>query len=287
MVGRSIGWCATGARLAAVGVNDPHVHLWDTETDVHAELRGHSGDILQLAWDWRSPDILATGARDKTTRFWDVRAPGSHATVVTPGEVHSLAWSPDCQQLAVCGKGDAVSIIDVRKNRIVLTHPCAESVCDVAWDRTGALLFTAYQSGIVQIYEYPSMKAALSLQGHTSTVYCIEMRPDGQYFATGSADSTTCLWSKEDLACVRTFTDTSVAIRDLSLSLGGEYIAVASEDSAIVYSTETGLLCSSLWNRGPANAVAWHPSRPLLAFCAEDPSRRDPVPVMVAHPSTS
>jgi THO complex subunit 3 len=58
----------------------------------------------------------------------------------------------------------------------------------------------------------------------------INFDPKGKYFATGSADTLTSLWSATELICFRTLGRSEYPIRNLSFSFDGQLIAVASED---------------------------------------------------------
>eukprot|EP00955_Chlamydomonas_euryale_P016293 174116-Chlamydomonas_euryale.AAC.1 len=86
--------------------------------------QGHQDYVTALAWKPTSPmDVLASAAstdKDRTVRFWDVRAASSRCTSVlsVPSGCVSLAWSPDGTTLAVANnKDNSVAFVDVRKSK--------------------------------------------------------------------------------------------------------------------------------------------------------------------------
>ncbi|KAJ3096303.1 hypothetical protein HDU97_006033 [Phlyctochytrium planicorne] len=79
------------------------------------DLKGHQGDIDQVAWDPLDSERLATASVDKTVRLWDMRSPGKAKSVITTaGENINVCWSPDGRYISVGNKDDVISFIDLR-----------------------------------------------------------------------------------------------------------------------------------------------------------------------------
>lgn len=72
----------------------------------------HTDQISALASHPTNPNVIATGALDKTVRLWDIRLKKCTSTIVTPGPNINLAYSPDGSVLAVGDKNENVSLVD-------------------------------------------------------------------------------------------------------------------------------------------------------------------------------
>lgn len=118
-----------------------------------------------------------------------------------------------------------------------------------------------------------------SLAAHTQNCYCIEFDPRDRYFAVGSADALISIWDLASFTCVRTIDRLEWQVRTLGFSADGQYLAAGSEDLFIeIASVATGETVHQInCDRGEAtNALAWHPSLPVLAFgCDRSETHRD------------
>jgi WD40 repeat protein len=124
-----LAWSSDGPLLATVDVGDLDpadlddlpatrryrpVRLWSADGTAMAELTGHAGPEIALAW---SPNgqILASASFDGSTSVHSdedcaVRLWGTDGTVLAElpghtGKVSALAWSPDGQVLALANDG--------------------------------------------------------------------------------------------------------------------------------------------------------------------------------------
>ncbi|KAJ3033078.1 hypothetical protein HDV00_006810 [Rhizophlyctis rosea] len=242
------------------------------------ELKGHTGDISQLAWDPVHADLLATACTDKSIRIWDVRTAKS-TTIPTSGENINVTWSPDGKFIAVGNKEDTVSFIDPRggadaKQKTYVKQSLrydGVEINEITWNHGGDLFFMTTGQGKIKILDFPDLKPAYEFVAHTANCYCIEFDPKGRYFATGGADAIVCLWDMDDFVCVRTYGQLEWPVRTISFSSDGELIASGSEDNFIdVSAVETGELIHTLQCDAAMNSVAWHPHKQLLAYAGDD-----------------
>lgn len=279
----SVAWSCTGAKLASGSV-DQTVRVWvvdETGKATDTELKGHQDSVDQLRWDPLQPEVLGTASGDKTVRIWDARTGKCAHAIETRGENINIRWSPDGQHVAVGDKDDNISFIEMRKCKILKSIKFACEVNEMAWEATGRLLFLTTGSGTVEIFRYADMlnsqeaPAAHTLHAHTANCYCIEFDPRSEHFAVGGADAMVSVWSVRELACVRTCTRLEWPVRTLSFSHDCAYLASGSEDPLIdIASVATGEQAHAIPSTAPMNSVAWHPSKPLLAFAGDDKDRQ-------------
>jgi THO complex subunit 3 len=154
----AVAWNSNGTRLASGSVDSTAI-VWTGLADEsggnvgHVELRGHQEGVDQLCWDPQHPDRLATASGDKTVRLWDVRTGRCTNVIETRGENINIAWSPD-HHIAVGNKDDDVSIIDVRKGKMLKTTRLPYEVNEMSWSLDGSLFFLTTGMGTIEVLRY-------------------------------------------------------------------------------------------------------------------------------------
>lgn len=272
--GRSVAFSCTGEHVAGTSLQDATVRLWSVASGAVTDLAGHTLDSC-VDFDSKRPELLASASRDRTLRLWDTRMAGSHTSLATAGENVHVRWAPDGLSILTLSSDDVLSIFDARKHKVVASKQFDEPVYRASWEPSSTLLLVACGSGAIDIIDPLGFDSRLLLQGHTDKCTSLHIPPAGPWFASGAHDAVVALWSRADLVCVRTFADITGAVRDVALSSDGAFLAVAADDQAPVYETASGAQVAVLARAGAVNALAWHPSRPLLAFAGEDANRKD------------
>ena len=203
----SVAWSCTGAKLASGSV-DQSVRVWTIdETGRHTdlEMRGHQDSVDQLRWDPKQPEVLGTASADKTVRIWDARSGKCAHAIETKGENINIRWSPDGTHIAVGDKDDNISLIEMRKCKILKNIKFGFEVNEMAWDPSGRVFLLTTGGGTVEVFNFADMLKAgntasvRTIHAHTANCYCIEFAPSGEYFAVGSADALVSLWSLQEL----------------------------------------------------------------------------------------
>jgi WD40 repeat protein len=114
------------------------------------ELQGHAGEIDALAF---SPDgaALASGARDRTARLWDIAA-GRERAKISGGLrwVWTVAFSPDGRTLALVNGDGTVGFWDVARGRWrAIDRARSDTAASAAFSPDGKVLATGHKDSVI------------------------------------------------------------------------------------------------------------------------------------------
>src|SRR5262249_30076722 len=79
----------------------------------------------------------------------------------------------------------------------------------------------------------------LTLRGHTDSVHCVAVSPDGQFAASGSADKTIRIWDLTTAETVRVLAGLPESVSSLAFSPDGKRLASASR-TVVVWDVASG-----------------------------------------------
>ncbi|MEG4226017.1 AAA-like domain-containing protein [Microcoleus sp. N9_B2] len=109
-----------------------------------------------------------------------------------------------------------------------------------------------------------------NLLGHQNWVTSVRWSPDGQILASGSADSTIILWSRDGQK-IATLKEHSKDVNSVSWNPDGQTLASGSGDKTIKLWSRDGKLLKNLTeHRGYINGVSWSPDGKALASASQD-----------------
>jgi eukaryotic-like serine/threonine-protein kinase len=143
-------------------------------------------DGLMTVWD------TATG---KEVFFFKAHNTSADADGNLGGFVHSVAFSPDGQQLASASGDQTVKVWDPGTGQRILTitgH--TGGVVSVTFSPDGRQLATASKDGTARVWDAATGREIFTLRGHTNSVSSVAFSPDGQRLATASDDKTVRVW---------------------------------------------------------------------------------------------
>jgi WD40 repeat protein/uncharacterized caspase-like protein len=190
--------------------------------------------------DWR---YAAAASAIRVVKLWEA-ATGRELHRL-PGDVQSLAFSPDGTTLATGAMNGAVTVWDVQWG--VELRPIQHGTRPIhalAFAPDGRTLVSGSEDGSVKMWEVATGREQRALPGHTSAVRAIVFTADGKWLATGSDDKTIRLWESGG-KLLRTLTGHASLVRGLTLTGDNRWLASGSDDGT-----------TRLWDLGTGREVA-------------------------------
>jgi len=196
------------------GTPDDTVRVFDVGTGrVLAELRGHKGRILALAFapDGRS---LVSASEDMSFRFWDLDSGKQTRQLAITGHVRNgqrkiqappcithAAFAPDLKWALTSGQSDDRLIVWDLVSGAALRTIRAENdegaIVAISPDGRWFGSVRTHQMSEnkrLRIWEMTSGREVRSLDLEGKLVLSLEFAPDGKSLATGMADTTAIIW---------------------------------------------------------------------------------------------
>ncbi|GFU35751.1 protein HIRA [Nephila pilipes] len=225
-------------------------------------LRGHSGDVLDLAWSPRDT-WLASCSVDNTIVIWNTLKWQEIIAVLKghSGLVKGVSWDPVGKYIASQSDDKTLRVWRTHdwQQEAVVTEPFLECggtthVLRLSWSPDGRYLVSAHamnNSGpTAQIIERDGWKANRDFVGHRKAITCVRFNPNilckiskdsdkVEHFcccAIGSRDRSLSVWLtylKRPLVVVHDLFSNSVL--DISWSQNGKQLIVCSWDGTVAY----------------------------------------------------
>ncbi|GJN91286.1 hypothetical protein Rhopal_004305-T1 [Rhodotorula paludigena] len=233
---RSVAWNLDGRRLATGGT-DKSLRIFLPDKDVRSgtEYRGHMGEISVVRWNPTHPERLATVSS----------AEGSKPTSVieTNGMNITMTWSPDGRHLVVGNRNDDIMWIDADEQTVIRKTRMPKETNEAFFSHNSTLL-TTLVFGDAQIVAFPSDEPVHSIEVANLPITVGDLDPRGRDHVR------TCRFSHD-----------------------GAYLASSSSGQNIhIHNVPTLSEAHVLPVSGgaPADALAWHPAKNVLAYAGQD-----------------
>jgi WD40 repeat protein/serine/threonine protein kinase len=268
-----VAWSPDSRKLAvAAGAGEPAVHIIDVSQPGRSRLLHSDANFL---WDvdW-SPDgrrVAAVGGAGITT-VWEVESGAVVSRHAGGGVGMQVKWSPDSRSVLVIARSDwndskgtsGIRVVDAAsgEERAWIPLPRVERAC---WDRTGEVIVSCSNSGVVERWDWMRAKSLGTLVRGAEPLACVEYDPGwSRLLVTGRKGLEMVI--TDDGSRVFSRPGQSDVPGAAWLGDGSRYATVAFDGNLRIRHAETGEELLSLQaHPQDAFAVAWSPDGSKIA----------------------
>ena len=232
-----------GQQVATAG-EEESASLWSIDGKHLATFSGHTGAVRGLSFS-EDGRYLATASSDRTVRLWEVNkfqnaSPQTKSPLIVRnpiavlvghrGEVWSVAFSPDQQQIASAAEDGVLRLWTIDGKLIKQVQAQQGELHMVRFAPDGQRLITSGQSGTLRLWTADITPIA-ELLGHEGRVWDVAFSADGRQIASTSGDSSIRLWSSEGES-LAVFESHRGPVRNASFSPSGEQLVSSGDDGS-------------------------------------------------------
>lgn len=242
-----------------------------TQTPLVGTFQGHKGNVLGILFD-DEDDVMITCSEDKTIKIWDTRRFKLMKDIVCESIVNSIALFPDQVLLFSGEESGSLCVWNIEKDVKKMTEmKVNEPITSVSVSPDAELVICGTISGLVHIFqitgdtietqsengediftqiENVDLVPIKTIKAHDNYILKVLISPDGDLFATTSADKTIKLWTinheKPDqmFSLSQTLKGHNKWVWDCVFSSDSAYLVSASSDGT-----------SKLWDLGKGEAI--------------------------------
>ena len=207
----------------------------------------------------RDGRLLATGGEDGSIRMWNASTfrPAAVLSDRRPGQITSLAFSPDGSFLAATGlQWGGIGVWDLATRQLLPMNHTASQFCS-AFSPDGELLATGGHDRTVLLWHVRTQRLVNIIRGHGDAVDSLRFLPDGKTLVTASRDGTTRVWPVDVRQGPSVLRPGSA--RAVVFSPQGDRIAIATDKGVGIWDVGTERELMSLSLPAASVAVAFSP----------------------------
>jgi transducin (beta)-like 1 len=263
-----IDWSSSGLYLAC-GSLDYTVRVYSSSGLIQATLVGHSGHVHVVKFN-HAGDFLVSGSADHTVILWKLATfQKLHTYAIHSNAIIDITWRSD-QVFTTASADNCIGICHIDGSYTVQAGHTG-SVNVVAWNSRGTILASGSSDGTVRLWGGTAMDAVLdhkspvttlqwvndlvfiagsadgmlrvwhaqtkrnlnSISIHSGPLYAMDLSPNKQFVASGSADETVAVVRWNDGVVVARFLGNS-PVYDVNWDSTGRFLAVAFDDSSVI-----------------------------------------------------
>ena len=248
----SVAWSPAGDQLAAGGILDHRVSVWDPRSGVLLRVLGDQpGVVTGLAY---SPDghwlvagrgMVRLDPRRAVLTVWEARSGALLTTVPSAGpgsdrlhDVDQMAFSPDRRWLAAA-LGGWIRIYDPGTWTVAHTVSADGLIRSLAFSGDGRRLAAGNNLGVIRIWDTQGWAAVQSIAAHADGVKALAFSRDGRSLASGTSIGATIGRLDERRVLVRRVIDEPLRVFDVATgTLVRELPGHSGEIQALEYSPD-------------------------------------------------
>jgi WD40 repeat protein len=237
-------------------------------------LTNPEGTVTQLGISADGARIASAGS-DKNVKVWNVADGKVAATLAVSGPVHSLAFSPNGQRVAVGlveGKEFPIRVYDVALGREVqMLADHTAPVTSLGFQGDNRTLVTAGLDKTARLLDVPALSV---LAGHSGGPTLVQYHNTGTQLLTAGADKTIKIWDLTKNAVLKTFGPLADPIRSVTYSKDYTQIAAAAGKIVKVWNIADSKELATLSHPADALSLAFNQDKTRIATgCADKQTR--------------
>ena len=230
-------------KLAFTVGPDHSIQRWDVSTEKKTgDLRGHTHDIMGIAFSRDGKWMVSAGGYDNTARVWEM-ATGTNVAVLKghSWRVIQATFSPDDRWIGTASSDKTARIWEVGSWRelSVLDRHSGE-LGAIAFSPDSSRIVTAGNDGTARLWETGTWREVHVLSGHSGWVDQADFSPDGRYVLTGSWDHTARLWEVKTGKTIAVLEGHTKRLGSARFSPDGRLIATAGDTTVRIWNGATG-----------------------------------------------
>lgn len=259
-------------RLLATASMDNYVGLWNVQSGSCRWLKGHQDWVRTLCF---SPDgrYLVSGGDDRSLRVWDVDT--GKCQSILKGYTNGILSLKASGRMVASGSADKrvrlwlISDQDRLSFKTELGRSQTEGSA-LAIDRTGQIIATNTQTGIIQVWDHKEERIVSNLIGHSHTVTALSFDGDSRLLVSGDCRGWVCLWDFQMGVCLWVSHLHDAWVWDLVFHPSQALICSGSDDGNIRIWDYSGDCCQILSDHGqPVTCLRFTPDQHLVS-CSFD-----------------
>ncbi len=199
----------------------------------------------------------------------------------TFGGIHSVAFSPDAQFLAMGDTDNQVhlyQIADGKQQLVCVGH--TDWVWSVTFSPDGKVLASSGKDQTIKLWDVNTGKCLATLQGHNGGIWSVAYSPrtsltdtlGAHILASASEDQTVKLWDANTGQCLKTLRGHNGRVSSIAFSPDGQILASGCYDQTVrLWDISTGRCLKTLQgNNGGVWSVSFSPDGQTLASGGHD-----------------
>jgi len=245
----------------------------------------HKQNVTSVAWSTKHTELFCSACTgDKTLMFWDARKKDPTHKLETDNPIIRMAYAPEGESVLLLDDASKFTRLQLQTATILAdvtpTWSFAPETCskisgatDFKFNHAGNLLFVSTSSGDISCIEYPTLEVVETFSAHLGSCNTLDLDPRGRYLATGGSDSIINIFNNVEMLIHRAISVTDMPVQVVAYSFDGEYLAaaIAGSELLMISSVSGELLHRGIKQLGHPAALAWHPSKLILASCGDHP----------------
>jgi len=229
------------------------------------EFQGHTGPVGRLAFTPDGASLISVSgwpAGDRTARVWEVargkeirrfdtaampKNPGVSGGREAPGELFTVAVTPDGKHAVTGATGGAVCLWEIATGKLVNSFDKhTATVYGAAVSPKGDVALTGGRDSIGRVWNMATGEELLQLTGHRNWVRSVAVSPDGKRALTGSYDHVMRLWDLDRAELLKEFPARDGWVWSVAFTPSGRLAVAAAGNRVHVWDLDSGKLVRSL-----------------------------------------